>query len=183
MPKKAILSILLTIVGMWAIVTYSPPKIDEIGVGTSPLPSDAGTPKPSGKPTPSATTGTTPTPAGSPGSTSKPTPKPKPSATPKPSTAMKDGSYTGANTNYNYGMMEVSIKVSGGKIVEASVNQSGRWPIGFRNRSCTESDFNTRAIGIDSGRAFFSLQFCSGATYSKWGYATSLQSAIDQARQ
>jgi hypothetical protein len=80
-------------------------------------------------------------------------------------------------------MMAVSIKVSGGKIVEASVNQSGRWPIGFRNRSCTESDFNTRAIGIDSGRAFFSLQFCSGATYSKWGYATSLQSAIDQARQ
>ena len=179
MPKKGIVSILFTLVALWAIVTYSPPKIDEVGVGVdpSPLPSDAATP------TPSATTSATPTPAGSPGSTSKPTPKPKPSATPKPSTAMKDGSYTGANTNYNYGMMEVSIKVSGGKIVEASVNQSGRWPIGFRNRSCTESDFNTRAIGIDSGRAFFSLQFCSGATYSKWGYATSLQSAIDQAKQ
>ena len=96
---------------------------------------------------------------------------------------MKDGSYTGANTNYNYGMMEVSIKVSGGKIVDASVNQAGRWPIGFRNKKCTAAEFNTRAIGIDSGKAFFSLQFCSGATYSKWGYATSLQSAIDQARQ
>ena len=179
MPKKGIVSILFTLVALWAIVTYSPPKIDEVGVGVdpSPLPSDAATP------TPSATTSATPTPAGSPGSTSTPTPKPKPSATAKPSTAMKDGSYTGANTNYNYGMMEVSIKVSGGKIVDASVNQAGRWPIGFRNKKCTAAEFNTRAIGIDSGRAFFSLQFCSGATYSKWGYATSLQSAIDQARQ
>jgi uncharacterized protein with FMN-binding domain len=183
MPKKAIVSLLLTVVGLWTIVTYSPPKIDEIGVGVgpSPLPSDSGAPKPSGKPKPSASTDATPTPAGSPGSTSQPTPKP--TAKPKPSAAMKDGTYTGANTNYNYGMMEVTIKVSGGKIVDASVSQNGRWPIGFRNKSCTESDFNTRAISIDSGKAFFSLQFCSGATYSKWGYATSLQSAIDQAKQ
>ena len=173
MPKKAIVSILLTIVGLWAIVTYSPPKIDDIGggVGPSPLPSDSGTPTPSGKPKPSS----------SPGSSSQPTPKP--STTPKPSSAMKDGTYTGANTNYNYGKMAVTIKVSGGKIVDASVNQTGRWPIGFRNKKCTDAEFNTRAISIDSGKAFFSLQFCSGATYSKWGYATSLQSAIDQAKQ
>ena len=176
MPKKAIVSLLLTVVGLWAIVTYSPPKIDDIGsggVGPSPLPSDSGAPKPSGKPKP--------TPAGSPGSTSQPTAKP--TAKPKPSAAMKDGTYTGANTNYNYGKMEVTIKVSGGKIVDASVSQNGRWPIGFRNKQCTDAEFNTRAISIDSGKAFFSLQFCSGATYSKWGYATSLQSAIDQAKQ
>lgn len=187
MPKKAIVSLVLTVVGIWSIVTYSPPKIDDIGsgVGPSPLPSDSGAPKPSGTPKPSASIGATPTPAGSPGSSSQPTPtpKPKPSSTPMPSSAMKDGTYTGANTNYNYGKMEVTIKVSGGKIVEASVSQTGRWPIGFRNKQCTDAEFNTRAIGIDSGKAFFSLQFCSGATYSKWGYATSLQSAIDQAKQ
>ena len=63
------------------------------------------------------------------------------------------------------------------------MDQTGRWPIGYRNKKCTDAEFNTRAIGIDSGKALFSLQFCSGATYSKWGYATSLQSAIDQAKQ
>lgn len=174
MPKKGFFAILITAVGLWFVVTYRAPQIEEIGgvdASPSPLPSDTTAPSASPDTVPGATE--------APGKSSTP----KPTATPKQGTAMKDGSYTGTNTNYRYGMIEVTIEVSGGKVTKASVNQSGRWPIGYRNKRCTESDFNTRAIGIASGKAFFNLDFCSGATYSKWGYATSLQSAIDQAKQ
>lgn len=170
MPKKGIISILLTIVGLWFIIPYRPPQADEVGgVDPSATPDASASPDASGSTAPTTAPGASPTPT--------------PSATAAPTTAMKSGTYTGKNTNYQYGKIAVTIKVSGGKIVEASVTQTGRWPIGYRNKSCTESDFNTRAIGIKSGKAFFALQFCSGATYSKWGYATSLQSAIDQAKQ
>ena len=89
--------------------------------------------------------------------------------------------------------MKVTVTISGGKVTDASVSQSGRWPIGYRNSACTESVFNSAAIDLSAGGStgndFMSLQptICahangySGATYSWWGYANSLQAAIDKA--
>ena len=79
------------------------------------------------------------------------------------------------------------VTISGGKVTGASVSQSGRWAIGYRKSACTEEVFNSAAIDLSAGSStgsdFMALQpnACSGATYSWWGYANSLQAAIDKA--
>ena len=83
--------------------------------------------------------------------------------------------------------MTVTVTISGGKVTDASVSQSGRWAIGYRKAACTEAVFNSAAITLSASSAtgsdFMALQpsACSGATYSWWGYANSLQAAIDKA--
>jgi hypothetical protein len=81
----------------------------------------------------------------------------------------------------------VTVTISGGKVTDASVSQSGRWAIGYRKSACTEAVFNSAAIDLaansSAGKSFVALQpnACSGASYSWWGYANSLQAAIDKA--
>ena len=83
--------------------------------------------------------------------------------------------------------MKVTVTISGGKVTDASVSQSGRWAIGYRKSACTEAVFNSAAIdlsvGSSTGSDFLAKQpsACSGASYSWWGYANSLQAAIDKA--
>ena len=158
MPKRGLIALVFTLAGIRMILGYTPPAGGDIGV-TSPSPT------------------ATPDPGASPTAT--------PTAT--PSSSVHDGSFTGSKFNYNYGVMQVTIKVSGGKVVDASVNQTGRWSIGYRRGSCTESVFNSAAVDLTvaagTGSDFMSKQpnACSGATYSWWGYANSLQAAIDKA--
>ena len=186
MPRRGLISLIFTIAGLRLIIAYVPPAQAGIG-GISPDPMISPDPSasstadptatPSGTPDPSAVPGTSPTP--------KPTAKPKPTANPKVS--LHDGTYTGSNFNYNYGRMEVTVTVSGGTVTNASASQNGRWAIGYRRTACTESVFNSAAIdlkaGSSAGSEFMKLQpnACSGATYSWWGYANSLQAAIDKA--
>jgi uncharacterized protein with FMN-binding domain len=100
---------------------------------------------------------------------------------------LHNGTFTGSAFNYNYGTMKVTVTISGGKVTGASVSQSGRWAIGYRKSACTEAVFNSAAIDLSAGSSagsdFMALQpnACSGATYSWWGYANSLQTAIDKA--
>ena len=83
--------------------------------------------------------------------------------------------------------MKVTVTISGGKVTSASVSQSGRWAIGYRRSACTEAVFNSAAIDLSAGGSagsdFLAKQpsACSGASYSWWGYANSLQAAIDKA--
>jgi hypothetical protein len=83
--------------------------------------------------------------------------------------------------------MKVTVTISGGKVTSASTSRSGRWPIGYRKTACTEAVFNSAAIDLaansSAGATFVDLKptACSGATYSWWGYANSLQAAIDKA--
>ena len=178
MPKRGLISLIFTIAGLRLIVGYVPPVQAGIG-GISP--------DPSVNPDPSASASAEPTPT----STATPTPTPTPAATPKPTTpdaaTAHNGTYTGSTFDYNYGTMQVTVTVSGGKVSGASVSQSGRWAIGYRKAACTEAVFNSAAIDLSAGAASGSdfmakiPSACSGATYSWWGYANSLQAAIDKA--
>jgi hypothetical protein len=190
MPRRGLISLIFTIAGLRLIIGYVPPA--QAGIGKfSPDPMIS--PDPSASPTvdPTPTPSATPDPSLAPGAsaTPKPTPKPtaKPKPTPTPAISLHDGNYSGSNFNYNYGTMKVTITISGGKVSNASVSQSGRWAIGYRMSACTESVFNSAAINLAAGGStgsdFMNLQpnACSGASYSWWGYANSLQSAIDKA--
>ncbi|NBW31238.1 MAG: FMN-binding protein [bacterium] len=194
MPKRGLISLIFTIAGLRLIVGYVPPAQAAIG-GISPDPSV--TPDPSASATVEPTPTPTPTPdpslapgaSATPNPTSSPTPKPtaKPAPTATAAATLHSGTYTGSNFNYNYGTMQVTVTISGGKVTDASVSQSGRWAIGYRKSACTEAVFNSAAIDLaansSAGNSFVKLQpsACSGATYSWWGYANSLQAAIDQA--
>lgn len=167
--------------------TPSAPPTGAPTMTPSPVPSitasPGSTPGASPTPTPKPGASTTPKPTATPAPTPTPTPKPTATPTPVPAGGMADGSFTGPATDYTYGTMTVTITVSGGKIVGASVVQRGNWPIGYKNSSCTAADFNSRALTVSSGNELYAMQFCSGATYSKWGYSTSLQGAIDKAKR
>jgi len=194
MPKRGLISLIFTIAGLRLIVGYVPPAQAGIG-GISPDPSVTPDPSASASVDPTPTPTPTPDPSLAPGASA--TPKPKPTATPKAtptpaptSTAaatLHNGTFTGPAFNYNYGTMKVTVTISNGKVTGASTSQSGRWPIGYRKTACTEAVFNSAAIDLaansSAGNSFVALQpaACSGATYSWWGYANSLQAAIDKA--
>lgn len=198
MPRRGLISLIFTIAGLRLIVGYVPPAQAGIG-GITPDPITSPDPlasaSPDASPSASATVDPTPTPAPSvaPGASATPTPTatPKPTATPTPTpaaaTTVHNGTFTGGSFNYNYGTLSVTVTISGGKVTKATVSQSGRWAIGYRRSACTEAVFNSAAIDLAAGGAtgsdFMSLQpsACSGATYSWWGYANSLQAAIDKA--
>jgi uncharacterized protein with FMN-binding domain len=100
---------------------------------------------------------------------------------------LHNGTYTGSNFNYKYGFMKVTVTISGGKVTAASAVQTGKYAIGYKKAACTEALFNSAAIDLAAssaaGNSFVALKpaACSGATYSWWGYANSLQAAIDKA--
>jgi hypothetical protein len=168
MPRRGLISLIFTIAGLRLIIGYVPPAQGGIG-GITPDPSV--TPDPSASPTINPT----------------PTPRPTPKPTATAAATLHNGTFTGSNFNYNYGTMKVTVTISGGKVTSASVSQSGRWAIGYRRSACTEAVFNSAAIDLSAGGStgsdFLAKQpsACSGASYSWWGYANSLQAAIDKA--
>jgi len=178
MPKRGLISLIFTIAGLRLIVGYVPPAQAGIG-GISPDPSV--TPDPSATATADPTPSPTPDPSLAPGASATP----KPTAT--AAATLHNGTFTGSNFNYTYGNIKVTVTISGGKVTDASVSQSGRWAIGYRKSACTEALFNSAAIDLaansSAGKSFVALQpnACSGASYSWWGYANSLQAAIDKA--
>jgi uncharacterized protein with FMN-binding domain len=186
MPKRGLISLIFTIAGLRLIIGYTPPAQSGIG-GITPDPSV--TPNPSTSPT--TTQSPTPTPKVSVVPGVSPTPTSKPTATPKPTATaaatLHSGTFTGSNFNYTYGFMKVTITISGGKVTAASAVQSGKNKIGYRSNACTAAVFNSAAINLEAnssaGNNFVALQptACTGASYSWWGYANSLQAAIDRA--
>jgi len=192
MPKRGLISLIFTIAGLRLIVGYVPPAQAGIG-GITPNPSVTPDPSASATVDPTSTPTATPDPSVAPGAsaTPKPTASTAPTATPTPTVTaaatLHNGTFTGPAFNYNYGTMKVTVTISNGKVTGASTSQSGRWPIGYRKAACTEAVFNSAAIDLaansSAGNSFVALQpaACSGATYSWWGYANSLQAAIDKA--
>jgi len=190
LPKRGLISLIFTIAGLRLIVGYVPPAQAGIG-GISPDPSVTPDPSATATADPAPTPSPTPDPSLAPGASATPKPTPKPTVTPKPTATaaatLHNGTFTGSNFNYTYGTMKVTVTISGGKVTDASVSQSGRWAIGYRKSACTEAVFNSAAIDLaansSAGKSFVALQpnACSGASYSWWGYANSLQVAIDKA--
>jgi uncharacterized protein with FMN-binding domain len=196
MPRRGLIALIFTIAGLRLIVGYVPPAQAGIG-GIVPDPLASPDPLVSASPdaTPTPTPSPTPEPSLAPGASA--TPKPKPTATPMPTATpvptapaaatLHNGTYTGSNFNYKYGYMKVTVTISGGKVTAASAVQTGKYAIGYKKAACTEALFNSAAIDLAAssaaGNSYTALRpaACSGATYSWWGYANSLQAAIDKA--
>ncbi len=200
MPRRGLFTLIFTIAGLRLIVGYVPPAQAGIG-GISPDPFASPDPlvsaSPDATPTASVDPGVTPNPtvapSAKPGASATPvaTATPKPTATPVPTApaaaTLHNGTYTGSNFNYKYGFMQVTVTISGGKVTAASAVQTGKYAIGYKKAACTEAVFNSAAIDLAAssaaGNSFVARipAACSGATYSWWGYANSLQAAIDKA--
>jgi uncharacterized protein with FMN-binding domain len=157
---------------------------------TGPVPSGS-VPPPSGAPgmpgtmppgNGGATTATTTTAAPPAGGATKTTSAPKPTtAAPKPPrTTMKDGTFGGNSVYVEYGSVELSIVVSGGKITDVKVldSPSDHSRSVQINKSALPK-LRSEALSAQSA----DIDTVSGATYTSSGYKLSLQSAIDRAFQ
>jgi uncharacterized protein with FMN-binding domain len=85
---------------------------------------------------------------------------------------------TGAQVNYNYGVLSVAVTVSGSKITNvqiASLDDGGN----FRSQSIDQQSIPTleqQALQAQSAN----IQGVSGASYTSEGFQQSLQSALSQ---
>ena len=170
--KRALLIAGGTIGGLGAVLTITPPQL-------SSTTSIAGA-IPQANPTtaPSATTSAQPT--------TKPTKKPtaKPTASAQPTTAptaaqptgATDGSFTGDAVTMRYGIVQVKITVQNGKITDA---QAVKAPTGSNDRYTQMAVPRLREQTIAAQSA--NIQGVSGASFTSYGWYTSLVSAIAKA--
>ncbi|GAB77884.1 Uncharacterized protein, contains FMN-binding domain [Austwickia chelonae] len=102
------------------------------------------------------------------------------SATPcQANPAYRDGRYSGARSDYKYGDTAVEITVAGGCItgVDATLNANSGYSKQLQGKAGPV--LKERVVAANSAE----ISTVSGATYTSKAYRTSLQAAIDQARQ
>ena len=108
------------------------------------------------------------------------TPAPAPSATPTAAPAKPvggvTGSFTGSVANTRYGPVQVKITVENGKIVDAQAVQA---PSGSNDRYTQKAVPVLREQTIAAQSA--NIQGVSGASFTAYGWYTSLASAIAKA--
>lgn len=124
-------------------------------------------------PTASPTQSQTPTPAATPTQSQTPTPTPTPSkATPKGAS----GTFVGTNVYVQYGYVQVQLTVENGKITDARALQA---PNGRSDRFTQYAIpiLRQQTLNAQSSR----IQGASGASYTSWGWYTSLQAALVKA--
>ena len=124
-------------------------------------------------PTTSPTQSQTPTPAATPTQSQTPTPTPTPSkATPKGAS----GTFVGTNVYVQYGYVQVQLTVENGKITDARALQA---PNGRSDRFTQYAIpiLRQQTLNAQSSR----IQGASGASYTSWGWYTSLQAALVKA--
>jgi uncharacterized protein with FMN-binding domain len=162
------------------------PRADKVPLpGGSSAPPDAGAPGagPGANPQPGAsqpagnpkTTTTT-----QPGATKTTAPATKPTTSAPRRTTMKDGTFNGSPIYVEYGNVELSIVVSGGKITDIKVLDSPSdhsRSVQINNSALPK--LRSEALAAQSAN----IDTVSGATYTSSGYKLSLQSAIDRAFQ
>jgi uncharacterized protein with FMN-binding domain len=156
--KRALLIAGGTIGGLGAVLTITPPQFSQTQDVAAPAPS--------------VTQSTAPEPPQ--GATTKPT-------TPVPTTPAKpvggvSGSFTGAVSVTRYGPVQVKITVENGKITDA---QAVQVPSGRNDRYTQMSVPVLRERTIASQSA--NIQAVSGASFTSYGWYTSLASAIAKA--
>jgi len=109
--------------------------------------------------------------------TADPTPTAtKTSAAPAPVSKGVTGTFTGPTVNVNYGNMQVQITVKVGKIVDATALQA---PSGRNDRwtNMALPILKKQTLAAQSA----SIQGASGASYTSYGWYTSLQGALAKA--
>jgi uncharacterized protein with FMN-binding domain len=152
-------------------VTAAPPAVDLAGAGASADPTPApskkkAAPKQQETPSDEATTEEAP-PADE---------EDEGGAAAADDTGLKDGTYRGAGAKNPYGTVQVSIKVTGGKIVAADATYPTSADSGRINPPAVaklkQSTLRAQSADVDA---------VSGATFTSESYAKSLQAALDQA--
>jgi len=181
--KRALLIAGGTVGGLGAVLAITPPQLSStssvsdmpgasIPTATTPsatkTPSAAATPKAAGTPKQSAK------------ATSKATASSKPTAaaaTPvTPASKSVNGTFTGNSVDVGYGIVQVKITVANGKITDAQAVQA---PSGRNDRYTNMSVpvLRQRTLAAQSAN----INGVSGASYTSYGWYTSLVSALKQA--
>lgn len=155
--KKIVYALLATLSGIVLLFSYRT-SLDAVPPSDIAAPATSSTPNASGSPSTSGTTADA-TASG---------------------TGLTDGTFTGDAAQTRYGAVQVQITVSGGKITDARTLQ-------YPDSNGRDRQINGHAIPLlvsetVQGQSAH-IQMISGATYTSSGYATSLQSAIDQAQR
>ena len=171
--KRALLIAGGTIGGLGAVLAITPPQLSSTTqiaggipqVDPSAAPSATATKQPTKKPTAKPTATAQPTTA--------PTATPAPTKTPSGAT---DGSFTGDAISMRYGIVQVKITVQNGKIVDA---QAVKAPTGSNDRYTQMAVPRLREQTIAAQSA--NIQGVSGASFTSYGWYTSLVSAIAKA--
>ena len=127
---------------------------------------------PTASATPEQTHSATPTPTPTHSATPTPTPTPTPVAT----KSGVSGTFTGSAVNVGYGIVQVKITVANGKITDAQAVQA---PNGRNDR------FTQMSVPVLRQRTLAAqgsnISGVSGASYTSYGWYTSLVSALKQA--
>ena len=161
--KRALLIAGGTIGGLGAVLTITPPQLSSTTQIAGGIPQV----DPSTAPSASATATTQPT--------KKPTSAPTTAPTKAPSGAT-DGSFTGDAVTMRYGIVQVKITVQNGKITDA---QAVKAPTGSNDRYTQMAVPRLREQTITAQSA--NIQGVSGASFTSYGWYTSLVSAIAKA--
>jgi uncharacterized protein with FMN-binding domain len=201
--KRALLIAGGTVGGLGAVLAITPPQLTSsssslsLGGGTNlaggtngatATPAAATTTAPATKATPAATKSTatkpaTTKPAASQSASASPTAtksaSPTPSATKTtaaPATSNVSGTFTGDPINVGYGIVQVKITVSNGKITDAQAVQA---PSGRNDRFTQMSVpvLRQKTLAAQSSQ----ISGVSGASYTSYGWYKSLQSALTKA--
>ena len=161
--KRALLIAGGTIGGLGAVLAITPPQLSSTTQIAGGIPQV----DPSAAPSASATATAQPT--------KKPTTAPTAAPTKAPSGAT-DGSFTGDAVTMRYGIVQVKITVQNGKITDA---QAVKAPTGSNDRYTQMAVPRLREQTITAQSA--NIQGVSGASFTSYGWYTSLVSAIAKA--
>ena len=168
--KRALLIAGGTVGGLGAVLSITPPQINNNSSLAIPAANNAP------QPAPTVTVTATPTTAKKATTTTKKTTTAPKTNTQTSKGAGVSGSFTGDPVDVGYGIVQVKISVSNGKIVSAQAIQA---PTG-RNAQWTD-----RAVPILRQQTLnangSNIQGVSGASYTSYGWYTSLVAALKKA--
>jgi uncharacterized protein with FMN-binding domain len=186
--KRALLIAGGTVGGLGAVLAITPPQLGStsaINIAGGPMAGSGVTSSASASSSSSASassnTAVATTKATSPTKTSKPVAT-APAATTAPATqapatpAAINGTFTGPSINVNYGNVQVKITVVNGRITDAVAVKA---PSGKNDRYTNMAVPILKAQTLAAQSA--NIQGVSGASYTSYGWYTSLQGALAQA--
>jgi uncharacterized protein with FMN-binding domain len=161
MPTRAAVAIVATVIGVFLLFSFKTPA--------------------QAKPrTPSADVAqASPTPSSSPSAGASASPTAAPTPTPSSNSPYKDGTYTGQDFPNQFGDTQVKVIISGGKIVDVQAIQLPfDRPRSEEISQYAEPQLHDEVLQAQSAN----IDYLSGATYTSYAYANSVQSALDQAK-
>jgi uncharacterized protein with FMN-binding domain len=176
--KRALLVVGGTLGGLGAVLAITPPQINSTSsVGNMPSANPAtGNVQSTPVATSAATKNATPTQKATAKATAQATQSAAPAQTQANTSSNVSGTFTGSAVDVGYGNVQVKITVSNGKITDAQAVQA---PSGRNDRYTNMSVpvLRQRTLAAQSAN----INGVSGASYTSYGWYTSLTSALKQA--